>query len=166
MLHDQHSAELPCPCGSGRPFLHCCEPAIEGAVPAATAEALMRSRYTAFVLERTDYLVMSTHPDHRTGLDAEEIRQQTATTTWLGLHIDHTRGGAIQDDSGEVLFHADFFADGRLAALSERSRFRREGGLWYYCDGEIDLVESRIELGPGDPCPCGSGREFDHCCGE
>ena len=51
----------PCPCGSGRAFGACCGPALSGERPAPTAEALMRSRYTAFTLRDTAYLLASWH---------------------------------------------------------------------------------------------------------
>ncbi|WP_207061999.1 YchJ family protein [Motiliproteus sp. SC1-56] len=164
MLHDQQTTELPCPCGSGKAYAQCCEPAIEGARPADTAEALMRSRYTAFVLERTDYLVETTHPDTRGDLTAEVLREQTAATTWLGLHIDRRRGGSATDDEGEVHFQADFFEEGQLGGLRERSRFRRENGRWFYLDGDVESVPARTQPGRNSPCPCGSGRKFKQCC--
>ena len=53
-----------CHCGSGKPYVKCCEPYINGE-PAPTAEALMRSRYSAYVVGAVDYLGETLHPDHR-----------------------------------------------------------------------------------------------------
>src|SRR5512137_621675 len=96
-----------CPCGSGMSFADCCEPLIRGVRPAATAESLMRSRYSAYVKAEIDYLYETTHPDHRKGYDHEGTRQWAETSQWDGLEIVSARGGE-GDTLGEVEFIANY----------------------------------------------------------
>ncbi|MDD7554477.1 YchJ family protein [Schaalia hyovaginalis] len=121
-----------CPCGSGAPFGSCCFPFLEGE-PAPTALALMRSRYTAFVLGDEDHLFRSWHPKTR---PAPPFSDQTIT--WEGLRILALAQGGADDEEGVVEFEA-YFQDhqGRAGSLRERSRFARRAGRWFYVDGEI-----------------------------
>lgn len=89
----------------------------------------MRSRYSAFVLERADYLLATWHPRTRpASLDFD------AAAKWLGLEVrQHIATGA---NTAEVEFVARYRVDGRAVRLHERSRFVREEGLWLYVDGD------------------------------
>ena len=91
-----------CPCESGKPFTQCCQPYIEQISDAPTAEALMRSRYTAFVLKNEDYLGYSWHPD-----TCPKNIHLNENTQWLGLKIKNTVAGDINDCTGEaeLAFH-------------------------------------------------------------
>lgn len=121
----------PCPCGSGAVFGACCEPIHDGA-PAPTAEALMRSRYSAFVVGDEDHIFRTWHP--RTRPPGPYCHPGTA---WLGLRIVETVGGGAADETGVVEFVARYRAwDGRGGVvedeLAERSRFIRRAGRWLY----------------------------------
>lgn len=140
MLTDDKDLDTRCPCGSGKPFSFCCEPAITGRKPAATAEALMRSRYTAFALGAVDYLINTTAARMRTPQDAELLTEQTQITTWTGLDIIDTQAGQKDDQSGIVEFKAAFESPEGNAILHERSRFERESGQWVYLDGKVELI--------------------------
>lgn len=140
MLHDHKDTTLTCPCGSNKPFSFCCEPAIEGHKPAKTAEALMRSRYTAFALGAVDYLINTTAEEHRNPEDAEVIDEQIKATTWTGLKIVATEAGSSSDNKGIVEFIARFETDEQIAELHERSNFRKENNHWYYVDGEVEVL--------------------------
>lgn len=90
----------------------------------------MRSRYTAFVLERADYLQATWHPSTRpAALDFEP------GTKWLGLAVRRHR--PTGEDRAEVEFVARYRVGGRAVRLHETSRFLREGGRWFYVDGDI-----------------------------
>lgn len=126
----------PCPCGAARAYADCCgrlhaEHAASGRLLAASPEALMRSRYAAFVLDRRDYLLASWHPSTRpAALDAPEPGLK-----WLGLDV---KRAALQDaHHGSVEFVARSKLGGRAHRLHEISRFVREGGEWFYVDGEL-----------------------------
>ena len=123
----------PCPCGSQRAYAECCARYLEGGECAPTAEALMRSRYSAYTQGREDYLLATWHattrPD-RLGL-AED-----APTKWLGLEV--RCHAPVDDERAEVEFVARYKVQGRAHRLHEVSRFVREGGQWFYVDGDIN----------------------------
>ncbi|QHM94732.1 MULTISPECIES: YchJ family protein [Kosakonia] len=148
-----------CPCGSALEYSLCCQPYLSGAQLAPDPSRLMRSRYTAFVLHQSEYLVKTWHPS----CGAEAFRQQIeagfAATTWRGLTVfEHAYDE--NDNEGFVSFVARFNEHGKDGAIIERSRFLKENGQWYYIDG------TRPQFGRNDPCPCGSGKKFKKCCGQ
>jgi len=120
----------PCPCGSGRPLDGCCAPYLDGTRDAADAEALMRSRYSAYVLGNESYLLATWHTDTR----PQSLRlADEHQVKWLGLSIKSRR---IQDaEHAEVEFVARYKVHGRAFRLHETSRFVRAGGRWFYLDG-------------------------------
>ena len=129
-------ASSTCPCSSSLPYVSCCgrlhtEYAATGRLAAPTPEALMRSRYAAFVLDLRPYLLASWHASTRpASLDAPEPGLK-----WLGLDVKQT---ALQDaDHGTVEFVARSKLGGRAHRLHEVSRFVREAGQWFYVDGDL-----------------------------
>ncbi|RMI12888.1 YchJ family protein [Cellulomonas triticagri] len=125
------TAPTRCPCLSGLPYDECCGPLHRGERTAPTAEALMRSRYSAFAVEDAAYLRTTWHPRTRPAeLDLDP------GTSWLRLDVVATSAGGPFDTAGTVEFRAFFrHAEGR-GALHEVSRFVREGGRWLYVDGD------------------------------
>ena len=122
-----------CPCGSTKAFAQCCEPRLNQTSPATTAEQLMRSRYTAYVMNNEDYLLATWHESTRPtylDLNAEPVK-------WLGLKIVSSRAGQQDDPQGEVEFIARYKINGKAHRLHEISRFRKESGKWFYVDGEM-----------------------------
>ncbi len=120
----------PCPCRRGEPFDACCGPILAGAKPAPTAETLMRSRYTAYVVGDVDYLLRSWHPNTRPA----ELELDPAQR-WLFLEIVGTQRGGPFDDNGTVEFIAHYKLDGVRDAMHELSAFVRVDGAWVYLDG-------------------------------
>lgn len=157
-----------CPCGSGRDFAACCAPVIAGTQAAATAEQLMRARYSAHVKVAIDFIFASTHPEHREGFGHEETRAWAEKSTWYGLEILDTNGGGAQDEEGEVHFVARFRDDSGLRSHHERARFKRQGGQWFFTGGEMvkPAPLSVSKIGRNDPCSCGSGQKYKKCCGK
>ena len=127
------STALACPCGSALTQAPCCGRYHAGPLhlQAPDAPALMRSRYSAFVLGLTDYLLATWHPSTRpASLDAD-----VPGLKWLGLEVRHH---AQQDaDHATVEFVARSKLGGRAQRLHETSRFVREDGRWYYLDGDL-----------------------------
>lgn len=121
-----------CPCGSGLSFDACCAPFIRGERPPPGAEALMRSRYSAYVLGDEAYLLATWHPDTRPArLDLEtEPRPR-----WLGLSVKASR--EPDAEHAQVEFVARYKIGGRAFRLHENSRFERIDGRWFYLDGEV-----------------------------
>jgi SEC-C motif-containing protein len=129
-----------CPCGSGVVDVACCAVFIDG-VPAPTALALMRSRYTAFVRGAIDYLIDTHDASTRASVDRKSITQWSRETTWKGLEIVAAQRGGEDDDEGIVEFIARGITGGKPFAQRERSRFRRVDGVWYYVDGNVSAAK-------------------------
>ena len=155
-----------CPCGSGVSEATCCAPIIAGA-PAPTAEALMRSRYSAYVRGTVDHIVDSHEPATRKEVDRDASLEWSKGSEWLGLEILSTRNGGPNDTEGDVEFIARGKTAGKPFVHHERARFRKIDGRWYYKDGEGKGEPKRVEAtaGRNDPCPCGSGKKYKRCHG-
>lgn len=125
---------LPCPCGSGTTYAACCgvfHDATSGAA-APTAEALMRSRYSAYALGMRDYLLATWHVTTRPPtLNLNE----TPIPKWIGLDvISHLQQN---EAAATVSFVARYKVNGRAQRLAEKSCFVREDGRWYYVQGDL-----------------------------
>lgn len=165
-----------CPCGSVFPYTDCCGLLIRGS-SADTAEDLMRSRYTAHVVEEWDYLVKTRFSGERNDRKDMEIRNEGVE--WKKLEILHTHKGGHGDDEGEVSYSATFEKNGKTETLQETARFLREDGRWVYCGEKSKpkivspkvsrsvkpFVRTGAKVGRNDPCTCGSGKKFKKCCG-
>jgi SEC-C motif domain protein len=156
----------PCPCGSGATLEACCGKFHAG-TPAPTAEALMRSRYSAYVLGDIDYLVRTHHLPKGEEVDRETAERWSKESEWLGLEVLATEKGGPEDSEGMVEFAARYRAGGSEHRHHERSTFRRIGGEWRFIDGrEVRPPPVRSEkIGRNDPCPCGSGKKYKRCHG-
>ena len=111
-----------CHCGLPRPYLHCCAVFHRGQAHAATAELLMRSRYSAYVVRDRSYLLQTWHPSTRPpSLELDDTR-------WTRLEVLQATGGGLLENEGTVHFRAHH---GR-SVLDERSRFVRDSGRWSY----------------------------------
>lgn len=124
----------PCPCGRPAAYDACCGRWHSGPLhlQAPDAEALMRSRYSAFVKELAEYLRLTWHPSTRP-LDPPRFEPGLR---WLGLEVK--RHQCIDDDHAVVEFVARSKLGGRAHRLHETSRFVREGGRWFYVGGDVD----------------------------
>lgn len=151
-----------CLCGSGKVYADCCQAYHTNQKIPETAEALMRSRYTAYALHNADYL--------RATWDVkkcpENIDFSRETLTWLRLEVIETKKGGAKDDKGLVTFKAYYEQDGAEYCLHEVSRFIKQNGRWFYLDGAIKSIGAgTVNLGKNAPCSCGSGKKYKRCCG-
>ena len=156
-----------CLCGSGKELDACCSAIIAGA-PALTAEALMRSRYTAFAHGNMDYLSQTLAPEIRDDFDPVESTSTADDAQWQGLEVRDVVGGGENDDTGIVEFVASFRLRGQQRVHHERATFRREEGRWLCDGGDMDPKGPPVrvdKVGRNDPCPCGSGKKYKKCCG-
>lgn len=122
-----------CDCGAPQPYAACCGRYHAGPLhlQAPSAEALMRSRYTAFVRDLTDYLLATWHPSTR----PSTLEPNPEGLRWLGLEV---RRHSVQDaDHATVEFVARSKLGGRAQRLHETSRFVRDDKRWFYVDGEM-----------------------------
>jgi SEC-C motif-containing protein len=165
-MNNKPDDDIACPCGTGEPFMACCGPVLAGTRKAATAEALMRSRYVAYVKHDQDYILRSWHPSTRPAT-LDDAGSGQRDFRWTSLRILAKQGGSESDTGGVVEFVASCIVDGADSALHEASRFVREEGVWYYLDGMIRPARTGntgSRAGRNDPCPCGSGKKFKRCC--
>lgn len=121
-----------CPCGSQKQLGDCCLRYIEHKALAPTAEALMRSRYSAHVLLAIDYLWDTWSPEERIRSSKEDVSAWACSCEWLGLQILETTAGKAQDNQGLVNFIAFFRQNGQLQQHHEVSIFRRVQQAWLY----------------------------------
>ena len=164
---DDTSNEI-CPCGSEKNLAECCGPLIAGDDQPATAEALMRSRYTAYTQCAVDYIRETMHPDTRgRGFDRESVEQWSKESEWLGIEVLNTSKGGEDDEEGTVEFIARY-RDGKTTFdHHETSEFRKHDGKWYFVDGRMmnePYVREGPKVGRNEPCPCGSGKKYKKCC--
>ena len=155
-----------CPCGSGKTLEACCGPYLSGAAPAPTAEALMRSRYSAFSTKNVDYLHDSLLPETRHDFNREHVTDWANNSEWLGLEVRSTEAGGPDDSEGVVEFVARFKVEGKDYVHHETSTFAKRDGVWYYVDGIMgQRPRTAPKVGRNEPCPCGSGKKYKKCCG-
>lgn len=176
------SLSLPiCPCqinpvsdAIGAPLLYqdCCQPYHDGllnkeadGIKAETAERLMRSRYSAFVLVKPNYIVKSTLPAQQKLLDIQAIENWAKETDWAGLEIV-THMPKLGKRHAQVEFKAYFKTNENLQAHHELSAFVKvtdkadNDARWYFLDPTVSMSVSQKQ-----PCVCGSGEKFKRCCG-
>ena len=161
-----------CPCRvldtDERDYADCCKPYLEEGKAPPTAEALMRSRYTAFVKAtsiisktrlRRARATISTRRPSPTG------RNSPSGSAWSFCR--RKRGGKA-DDSGYVEFIAHFSHEGERYAHRERSLFRKADARWFFqeeANRKGQPIVKGAQPGRNDPCPCGSGKKYKKCCG-
>ena len=122
-----------CPCGSGIAFHHCCQPYHLKTKKAPTAEALMRSRYSAFVVADAHYLYETTHISKRKNHSKSGYLSSAKNTKWLKLEIVFSAFDVVEFKA--YYLNKKF----QTEILHEKSNFRLEDGRWYYVDGEFYL---------------------------
>ncbi|MBM4208520.1 MAG: YchJ family protein [Gammaproteobacteria bacterium] len=155
-----------CPCGSGFDYAGCCGAFHTGEAQSATAEALMRSRFTAYVMDNMAYIQRtwdsSTRPsEEKLNFGGEEI-------VWQKLALINAKKGQADDQKGVVEFKAYYLKDGVEHVLHEVSRFIKTNNRWFYVDGVVKAASQVVmpkNEGKNAPCSCGSGKKYKRCCG-
>ncbi len=148
---------MDCPCQSGKNYDLCCGHFISHRAVAENAQQLMRSRYTAHVLKKAQYLRETWHADY-----CPVELQIDDNIKWMSLEV---LGGEHSAEKARVEFEAIFFTSGRIDALHENSRFVFIQGRWLYTEGEwLAPTRKIIQPGRNTSCPCGSGVKFKRCC--
>ena len=160
-------------------YTDCCQPyhdgllnneadKIDGAKP-DSAERLMRSRYSAFVLIKPEYIVKTTLPAQQALLDIKAIENWAKETVWAGLEII-THTPKLGKRHAQVEFKAYFNIsdnkDDGIQAHHELSAFVKtknkadNAASWYFLDPIVSMSVTQKQ-----PCICGSGEKFKRCCG-
>lgn len=180
-----------CPCGSGRSYETCCGPYITQSEQPATAEALMRARYSAYALGNFDYLGKTFAPSAGAQAHVKSAQDWAARARFEKLKVLATAKGGAGDRVGTVEFLATYEEDGRMWEHHEVSEFARDSqGRWRFIAGDghrhaageghshhhghhhhhqdhggHTLRRAEPKVGRNDPCPCGSGKKYKKCCG-
>ena len=167
-MPDTDKTRDPCPCFSGRAYADCCEPVVTGARPAATAEELMRGRYSAYATGTIDFIISSTYPDRRSECDEKSIRAWSENSEWTGFEVLSATAGRADDSEGTVEFIARFTEERMKKTLHETGSFKKSGGRWYYVDGTVHppkpFVRGEEKINRNALCGCGSGKKYKKCC--
>lgn len=153
-----------CPCGSTFNYAVCCKPYHDGEKPAPTAEALMRSRFSAYALALTDYIIKT----WAGGVQPEKIDFSEEPITWKRLEIVSTKKGGLKDSKGIVEFKAYHSRNDEERVMHEISRFIKTNGRWFYLNGVVKSLSNVVQQaneGKKAPCSCGSGKKYKRCCG-
>lgn len=148
----------PCPCGSQQPLSTCCA-RLHAGEPPTSAEQLMRSRYSAYVLGLIDYLIATTLPAQQAALDRDAMTQWSHRSQWLGLEVEQHRPQPGTPERAQVVFTAHWADEQGTHSHRECSDFVHSAGRWFFIDPSVALAAGR-----NDPCPCGSGLKFKKCC--
>ena len=136
----------------------------DGAKP-DSAERLMRSRYSAFVLVKPEYIVKTTLPAQQKLLDIQAIENWAKETDWAGLEII-THTPKLGKRHAQVEFKAYFKTSNELQAHHELSAFVKvtdkanNDARWYFLDPTVEMTVTQKQ-----PCVCGSAEKFKRCCG-
>lgn len=146
-----------CPCQSGKHYEDCCGEFHHHKALPKTAEQLMRSRYCAYVLKNIPYIVETTVPSQQALLDRQVLQDWGDNTEWLGLQI--LKCESLTKIQSAVEFNAIFQGEAGEQSHQERSIFVKIEGRWYFVDPTVPLPTMK------QPCLCGSGKKFKHCCG-
>ena len=146
-----------CPCQSGKSYTDCCQPFHLHQMIPDSAEKLMRSRYTAYTQVNIPYIVETTVPAQQPLLDQQAMQLWGDETDWAGLKIISHQPFVSKIHSW-VEFKAFFNIENGIDAHHERSLFVLISGRWYFVDPTVPLPSQK------QPCVCGSGKKFKHCC--
>ncbi len=132
MVENSKINQIICPCGRPKTYTDCCGQIHQNQAKAITAEDLMRSRYTAFVLANGDYLMHSHHSSTRPISEKNEIVRWAKSVKWIKLEVLNTTQGSSNDNEGTVEFKA-YFKEGFVTTyIHENSYFTKENGNWVY----------------------------------
>ena len=124
-------ANFKCPCGSGKDYPSCCGIYLETNEKAQTAEQLMRSRYTAYVKQNSDYLLNTWHISTR-----PKNFNPNIGITWLNLQVIDITDGLQDDSAGTVYFEVTYAHENKNYMIRELARFVKEKENWFYLQGD------------------------------
>lgn len=148
-----------CPCGhTQKNYVECCQPLHDGASWAQSPEQLMRSRYSAFVQQKIDYIVKTTAVGQQSQLDVVALKEWSCSTQWH--HLEVLQHEIVKDKRhAYVEFKAYFMQGTQLQAHHEKSAFVCLDQQWYFLDPTVDLHYTMKQS-----CICGSNKKFKACC--
>ena len=149
-----------CPCGSLKPFDSCCGLFIFHQEIPTSAEQLMRSRYSAYVLNHMEYIENTMTGLALIGFVKEEARKWSSSIKWLGLNV--LKHCQIDLAHAEVEFIIAYQQKEKIIQVREKSQFIMQDGRWLYLDGQLSPPQVR-RLSANQPCYCQSGKKYKNC---
>ncbi|WP_448211507.1 YchJ family protein [Colwellia sp. MEBiC06753] len=153
---------MKCPCCSNIALEMCCLPIIEQQQHAHSPEALMRSRFTAYALNKAEYILATYHSSQQSAHSLADIQAWAEENQWIELIIHQANSNSTP---ATIEFSAFYLNNHQLIEMRERSNFTQEKNQWRYVDGTIITHEKITSLTSNDPCPCHSGKKYKKCCG-
>jgi SEC-C motif-containing protein len=143
---------------------------IKGEKSPDTAEALMRARYSAYVLGEIDYVLATHTPEAAEDVDRKSTELWSKQSKWLGLEVTATDKGGSEDNEGTVEFVARYKLRNVTVEHRERAHFEKRDGKWLFSEAEQlagpPIKNEGPKVGRNDPCTCGSGKKYKKCCGK
>ncbi|MBS3796434.1 MULTISPECIES: YchJ family protein [unclassified Pseudoalteromonas] len=150
-----------CYCGSEKQYADCCGRYIDGGLHAGDPLTLMKSRYSAFCTQATEYLVATCSASALQNNQADEVAEFAKAAKFIKLEIVDTN---LNTYPGEVEFKAFYLFANTLCCIHERSTFIEQNGQWLYDSGTL-MPTPEHKLSRNDACPCDSGKKYKKCCG-
>jgi SEC-C motif-containing protein len=162
---------MECPCrlreAEKLEYSQCCGLIIDGQAKSYSATALMRSRYTAYVLGKIEHIAAT--QTNNDDFDAEEAKMWAAGSEWLGLDVVQSKK---EGPNTEIVEFKAYYLDKsneKTHVHHEIAEFKSAAEKWLYDKGSImgaaPYVRSTPKPGRNDPCLCGSGKKYKKCCG-
>jgi SEC-C motif-containing protein len=151
-----------CFCGNETTFEQCCQPIIAGKLDAKDSEALMRSRFTAYVINDYQYILHTYASAQRTHLTIKQLSESAQDTQWLSLQVLNHQ---TQERTARVEFKAFYQVESTYYVMHELSNFVLEAGKWFYTSGLVQKDSGKFTPERNSQCLCGSGKKFKKCCG-
>lgn len=152
-----------CFCGNPLTYEQCCQPIINGKVEAENAEALMRSRFSAYRVKDYRYILQTYASAQRTKLTVSELAENTQDTQWLSLQV---LAHYPKKNTAQVEFKAFYQISSTYYVMHELSDFILEAGKWRYTTGVVQKSSGEFTPERNSQCLCASGKKFKKCCGK
>jgi SEC-C motif domain protein len=155
-----------CPCGSNTDYTQCCGVFInEGKTP-ASAEQLMRSRYTAYTQANINYIERTMRAPANADFDPDATKTWAQQVEWIKLEIANIKEGK---QKSFIEFFVIYSHNQKRYVMHELSEFHFEDGSWYYVNGIAPEIKKKPivsdKFSRNEPCPCGSQKKYKKCCG-
>jgi SEC-C motif domain protein len=158
-----------CHCGANFTFEQCCQPYLSGVKQPPTAESLMRSRYSAFVVEDINYIKDTMTGEMLKNFSYDQTLAYAQSVTWQRLNVIASSADDPAATTAWVEFEVYYILNGIEKCLYEYSSFERMENRWFYIDSEKSRLtdcgdKTLSNLGRNDKCHCGSGKKYKKCC--
>lgn len=150
-----------CYCGNNIAFAACCQPLVLGKQLATSPEALMRSRFCAYVVQNYAYILATYGPQQSNNLSLNTIAEGANNTRWLRLDVFKS---TQKSSAGTVEFSAYYQVDQQFYVMHETSEFIKQNGQWYYTRGSMHKDSGPYTQQRNAQCLCGSGNKYKKCC--